>query len=80
MFKNYISKPIVRKAYCITIVDDVEPLDNSTSILNRGIDDVVFKHYESVEVGDYIVYLNDDDIYHCNAKVFAEHNIIPEGA
>lgn len=37
---------------------------------------VVFKFHEPVKVGDYIVYLDDTDIYHCRREVFEERNIM----
>jgi hypothetical protein len=75
MFKQYHSKPITRSAHLVTEDDVIVKLDESTSSLNGEVN---FKHYEEVKVGDYIVYLNEEDIYHCNAKVFAERNIVDE--
>jgi hypothetical protein len=78
-FKKYQSKPIERLAYQIKETDGiVKCLDSSRHTLyfdNRN-DSLDFVAHEKVNAGDYIVYLNDDDVYHCNAKVFAERNII----
>lgn len=77
MFKNYFSKPTIRNAHKITDADRITALDDSTSMLQaENMLGVAFKHYELVNVGDYIVFLNDNDVYHCNAKVFADRNII----
>lgn len=81
MFKEYQSKPITRKAREVTEDDNItyHP-DESTSLLisQNNEPPVKFKHYEPVNVGDFIVYLNDDDVYHCTRKVFLERNIVPE--
>ena len=79
MFIKYQSKPITRLAHKVTESDVITEVEDkeSTSVLNSSSSSVAFKHYEPVLVGDYIVYLNEDDIYHCSAKVFAERNIIP---
>ena len=76
-FENYESKPIIRKAFKVTdtsliIYEDAE----STSAILIGNEEVTFKHYEPVKEGDYIVYLNDEDIYHCSKEVFEERNIV----
>jgi hypothetical protein len=82
MFKRYKSKPIVRLAYKIHSSDDIYPQPHDScctvEIANgesQG-EKVTFVAHEEVNTGDYIVYLNEDDIYHCSAKVFAERNII----
>ncbi|MFO7964196.1 MAG: hypothetical protein R6U50_09775, partial [Desulfobacterales bacterium] len=33
-----------------------------------------FVAHEEIKTGDFVVYLNAEDIYHCNRKVFAERN------
>lgn len=81
MFKDYESKPVTRRAMKITEDMDFDIIDDSTMTCYYKMSDtektyVDFKHHQEVEVGDYIVYLNDDDIYHCDAKVFAERNIV----
>ena len=74
MFKDYKSKPITRKAKKIKDEELVYYPENSEAMYEG----IVFKCYEEPKVGDYICYLNDDDIYHCNAKVFAERNELEE--
>jgi hypothetical protein len=82
MFKRYQSKPIVRLAYQIQPNDGICPEPHeSTCHVNVANGEsmgtqVSFVAHEEVRTGDYIVYLNEDDIYHCSAKVFAERNII----
>lgn len=78
MFKEYESKPIKRLAHLVVESDVITKIDESTSILQPldFTETVTFKHYDPVKVGDYIVCVDDTDIYHCNAKVFAERNIV----
>ena len=78
-FKKYQSKPIERLAYLIKQQDEIEqnlPDKDCTVYYDGGQFGIHFVAHEKVERGDYIVYLNEDDIYHCSAKVFAERNII----
>lgn len=77
MFKDYKSKPITRQAHEVTSEDKIVKLETeSTYRLTCGKDTVVFKAYEKVEVGDYVVRLKADDIYHCSREVFKERNIL----
>lgn len=87
-FKEYKSKPVTRKAHKVTDADFISKVDGVESCFELFMDDlrvseqsrlsqgIIFKAYEPVNTGDYIVYLNADDIYHCNAEVFAERNIL----
>ncbi len=93
MFKKYQSKPVERLAYKIKETDSVWLLrggevamqtEKSTTgervvYFNNSAVYLKFVAHEFVNVGDYIVFLNDIDIYHCNAKVFAERNIVEVG-
>ena len=79
MFKNYFSKPTIRRAHQVVAADKIIVLNkDSTSMLqfNNLEEEIEFKHYEPVKVGDYVVFLNSEDVYHCNAKVFADRNIL----
>ncbi len=74
MFKTYQNKPTTRKAHLITgeeknmtMVGDDYPCQHDVEI-DGGL--VSFNASEPVNIGDYIIKLSDDDIYHCNAKVF----------
>lgn len=80
MFKDYQSKPITRSAHRITNEDTTYKVEGAEStyilIIKESLEKVRFKAYEEVKVGDYVVYLDDTDIYHCSAKVFEERNIV----
>lgn len=78
-FKKYQSKPIERLAYLIKPEDEIEqnlPDKDCAVYPDAGQWSIDFVAHEKVNKGDYIVYLNEDDIYHCSAKVFTERNII----
>ncbi len=84
-FRDYQSKPTTRNAMKITDKMTLLTLTDLESTMRcRYHDDegmptqVDFKYHQDVEIGDYIVYLNDDDIYHCSAEVFAERNIVDD--
>lgn len=78
MFKDYQSKPITRKAHKITDECVITKLEAEATyqIKSPTLATYKFKAYEDINVGDFIVFLNDDDIYHCNAIVFADRNIV----
>lgn len=80
MFTEYESKPITRLAHKVVESDVIVKVENQESTYHTviGGTETVFKAYEKINIGDYIIYLNDSDIYHCNASVFADRNIIPE--
>lgn len=77
MFKEYKSKPITRLAHEIT-EDDIVGHGNAPNLylLSPADSNETFKFvaYDEVKVGDFVVYLNEDDIYHCSRKVMAERN------
>ncbi len=77
MFKSYNSKPIQRLS-CLILAAGVlakVPDAEATWTYTFEANIVEFKAHQTPVVGDYIVYLNDDDVYHVDAKTFAEHNI-----
>ena len=79
MFKEYQSKAITRKAHEITENDSIEQLHDSTLWRLVTADGVVVDfavHAPVVQVGDFVVYLNHSDVYHCERKVFFERNIV----
>ena len=76
MFKEYESKPIMRLAHEITDNDFILAVGEKMFELQSKDGDIEFVAYEQPEVGDYVVFLNDEDVYHCNAKVFEERNIV----
>jgi len=73
MFKQYLSKIIIRHAHEIQQEDSILSLEGeeSTSLL---LGEVRFKHYEPVKTGDFIVRLTEDDTYHCSRAVFLDRN------
>lgn len=75
-FKSFASKPVTRFAYEVKDDDLFEVIDETTmTFVVDGIERQ-FKHYEPVKPGDFIVFLKDDDIYHCRRDVFADRNHI----
>lgn len=78
-FKDYQSRPITRRAYRIKEGDTISyrPEHSSATVTSPGGAEIDFKCYEEPTHGDFVVYLNADDVYHCSASVFAERNIIP---
>ncbi len=76
-FKEYESRPITRKAHQITVEDQIRKLrEESMYAIGQGDSTVKFKAHQRVSEGDYVVYLNDKDIYHCTKEVFEERNIV----
>lgn len=73
MFKEYASKPVLRKAALIGNEQLTKVKDKEATYMYEGVS---FKAYEEPQVGDYIVYLNANDIYHCTAEVFEARNIV----
>tara|TARA_R110002074_G_C12099254_1_gene624863 strand:- start:47 stop:550 length:504 start_codon:yes stop_codon:yes gene_type:complete len=80
MFKEFKIKPITRLAHMITDDDYVEKVGEKEFILQSEGGNIHFVAYEQPELGDYVIYLNQDDVYHCNAKVFAERNVLDKDA
>ena len=78
-FTSFASKPITRFAVEVTaelfesITPNIEEGETSSTIVVEG-KPYTFRHYEPVNVGDFIVFLMGDDIYHCMRNVFLERN------
>jgi len=82
MFKEYQSKPVIctaRKIQATDVINKVEGTEATYLLTAEEAGTITFKAYELPEVGDYVVYLRNDDIYHCSAGVFGERNTIPAG-
>jgi len=82
MFKEYQGKQIIRKAFEITsseqLITRFDELNQQTKFaLKTDAHILPFVAHEEVKIGDFVVYLNDKDIYHCNRKVFLERNEYP---
>jgi len=75
-FKDYKSKPVVRRAYQVQPGDKIETVAEGHHVIQVDGEDVFFQAYDPVMPFDYIVYLNEDDIYHCNKEVFEERNYV----
>lgn len=81
-FKLYEGKPIVREAHQLTEVD----LDFITyrqvgedikAVFTIDGQEVVFAFHckaGEMKVGDYVVFINEKDTYHCSKEVFEERN------
>jgi len=76
-FRRYESRPITRLAYEIQEDDPINALPDSTYHIVVDAQDVFFKAYQTPLPGDFVVYLNDEDIYHVARGVFIERNIVP---
>ena len=73
-FNDYLSRQIVRRAHKVTEADQIVKISENYSEING----LRFAHYEPVKVGDYIVHLDENDVYHCKAKIFKERNIVTD--
>jgi len=77
MFKDYQSKPTVRNACVILPEGLLEKVSGESNwFYQLGDQKVNFKAHQTPVPGDYICYLNEDDIYHVDAETFAERNVI----
>lgn len=77
MFNRYQGKAVERLAHEVSDSDRIQRCQTeSTSMIDIDGGAVYFKHYEPVKPGDFIVYLKDDDIYHCSREVFLNRNHI----
>lgn len=77
LFSEFESKPIKRNALKITEEHGILYLEEkSEAVVRTPLGDLTFKCYEEPKIGDYVCYLNAEDVYHCNAEVFADRNIV----
>lgn len=72
-FKDYQSKPIIRKAHEIT---DKDELLFNAELSQLTINGETVACFQEPKIGDYIVFLNDTDIYHCSKSVFEDRNVV----
>lgn len=79
-FQRYQSRPITRLAHEIAEDQEIRDVGGNTFVTLVDGQDLVFKAYQEPLPGDFIVYLNQDDIYHCSREVFLERNIVEEAA
>ena len=78
-FKRYESRPITRLAYELQENDYTSALPDSSYCVEVDAQDVFFKAYQTPLPGDFVVYLNDEDIYHVARSVFIERNVVEDG-
>ncbi|MER2490325.1 Gp49 family protein [Catenovulum sediminis] len=81
-FSLFMSKPIVRKAIEIKPHGKISAMRDERNLqcnykYTEGDDvSVYFVAHEEVNIGDFVVYLNDKDTYHCKRSVFMQRNEI----
>lgn len=74
LFKEYRSS-VVTHAVEITTQHTIKRINDTTSELHHydklhGETAILFRHFDPVEVGDFIKQLNELDIYHLPRKLF----------
>lgn len=75
MFNKYQGKAIERLAHEVSSIDVITKVDKeSTSSIDIDGVQVEFGHHSPVSIGDFIIYLDDNDIYHCPREVFLKRN------
>lgn len=84
-FKLFDAKPIQREAYQLTANDidalqfNAIPQDASTKawfdIFGTSVTFAFHCKPEEIKAGDYVVFINENDTYHCSEEVFNERNI-----
>lgn len=78
MFKDYESKPVIRRAFQIESSHTLERQGTSDTWKLTGKNWLLFHAAETPQIGGWVIYLDDTDVYYCNDKVFRERNIVPE--
>ncbi len=84
-FKLFDAKPIQREAYQLTEQDitaisfdrDADS-DSNRACIFVGLSPISFAFHckpEEIKAGDYVVFINENDTYHCSEEVFNERNI-----
>lgn len=84
-FKLFDAKPIQREAYQLTEQDitaisfdrDADS-DSNRACIFVGLSHISFAFHckpEEIKAGDYVVFINENDTYHCSEEVFNERNI-----
>lgn len=81
-FALYPSKPILRTARQIIesdMIDIIDAVGDGGNYLLRFIKDgqqheYIFMAYTRPEIGDYICFVNENDVYHCTKALFNERN------
>ncbi|WP_038224821.1 Gp49 family protein [Vibrio sp. ER1A] len=83
-FKLFESKPVEREAYQLTKRDIItmtwakDDANNSNvacvQIEGHMVEFAFHCHPDEIKAGDYVVFLNEKDTYHCSEEVFIERN------
>ena len=82
VFKEYTSKPTIRNAAVLTSANFVDRGKEATGaryaiivcdVTNAKLN---FVAHQTPVVGDYVVYLDVTDVYHCSKEVFTDRNIV----
>lgn len=83
-FKLFDAKPIQREAYQLTKQDinsmfwDMNAQTGKKAVVLIAGEKVSFAFHckpEEIKAGDYVVFINENDTYHCSKEVFNERNI-----
>lgn len=84
-FKLFDAKPIQREAYQLTMQDVIsmrfdrdDVSDSNRAGIIVGCTPISFAYHckpEEIKAGDYVVFINENDTYHCSEEVFNERNI-----
>lgn len=74
-FKAHQTKPTKRLAYQIKASDNIRSINRNTYSIILANELIRFKAHETIFPGDFIIALDDDDIYHCREDVFKERYI-----
>lgn len=75
-FKRYESRPITRLAHEITESDTLLTDDKGNWVTSVDGLTVRFKAYETPVAGDFIVHLDETDVYHVRRDVFVQRNVV----
>lgn len=79
-FTRYLGKPITRDAYQLNDIDlalmSCDPETKRATLDIEGVPIAFAYHCEPSEIkaGDYVVFLNEQDTYHCSQEVFEDRN------
>lgn len=80
-FHQYESKPVTRTAYqltkrdLVTLTWDMDSNKATAQIEGELIKFAFHCRPDEIKAGDYVVFLNENDTYHCSEEVFNERNI-----
>lgn len=79
-FKEYQSKPVIRLAYELKEGDYIgkSGFDRYCTVIDGKR--VTFTANKVPLVGDFVIYINDEDIYHCPRSIFLDRNTVDEEA